>query len=277
MLLPGNIDGLSCNGCMDRVHSRVQSAGCSHLLLAHAEQSSLSCFMSRNEKDGKKMKYVIGTIASFAIVGAAAASPLGLPTVSSDFLTAHSISDGQLVFGGGFTTDTPGSQVYDSGIADGTADNWGPFTGSVTDSVIRDDYTALSGGELTSFQFVGGVANDGEGITIFFLDADEEVVSGVNVTLPQGGNFVWTINLRDAGFEMADSGFVQIQHQDGGNVTWFVTSALNIGDNVFTSEPTGSWETTMYAFSMYATAVPAPGALALLGLAGLVGTRRRRA
>jgi len=204
----------------------------------------------------------------------------GIRSIDSSALTAQTL-EGDLAWGSGFALDTPGKITYASGIEDISQQLWGPFAGGFTGEVLRDDFAkgnAEASGELTSFHFVGGVANAGQALAVFFLDTDENVVDGFQVTLPQGGNFIWTINLKGAGFEKPDSGFVQIQGVEGSEPTWLYTdsSGFLIGENVFDEgNESGDWEDTRYAFKMR-NAVPAPGALALLGLAGLVGVRRRR-
>ena len=129
---------------------------------------------------------------------------------------------------------------------------------------------------LDEFQFVGGV--DALGGTVFFdfFDANGAFVDGFGVSLSQTGNFIWTITT-DGLFEAAAGGFVQMTVDDGGfvvpNAQWFLSDgAAAIGDALLEDAGGGN----NFNFALVGSEVPAPGAVALLGLSGLVASRRRR-
>lgn len=143
-----------------------------------------------------------------------------------------------------------------------------------------DDYdSTLAGGQayLQSFRFVGGVTVAGGTIQVQFFDTGANLINSFNVTLPTAGNSIWSIglesvaNAKDSTFLIPEAGFVQINALGGALGQWFLsttvpsvgTSSLALGD---TTTHTHRFELT----------VPAPSSLALLGLGGLVATRRRR-
>jgi len=130
---------------------------------------------------------------------------------------------------------------------------------------------------LGQFRFVGGTDTAGGGVQFNFYSWDGTVgvpgslVNSFSVNLPQAGNFIWTITV-DPGFEIPTLGYVEMVNGTGGLSRWFLTStAPSIGTSF--GSPFEAYPSQ--AFGMI-EGVPAPGALALLGLAGLAGRRRRR-
>lgn len=211
-------------------------------------------------------------------VMAASAVADDLPWISSDKLTAQDLMSGEIVFGQGVNLKDFGKQTYDSGIGNDTVSS-GPIVGSLSGSAIMDDFTKKSndsaGGTLSLFQFMGGAVQDGV-LGVRFWDDNMNLVSGFQLVLPVTGEYIWSFDVRELGIDKPDSGFVQIDYQGKGEFTWLWTDALNIGFNDWDpGNQDGSTNNTLYAFSMWN--LPAPGAIALFGLAGLVGTRRRRA
>ncbi|MEM1185787.1 MAG: hypothetical protein AAGI53_12410 [Planctomycetota bacterium] len=159
-----------------------------------------------------------------------------------------------------------------------------------------DDYSSIATNNilLEEFTFVGGVNSAGTfgpgpgGVVFFdFFDSSGAFVDGIGVILPEGGNFIWTLTAATP-FEIAADGFVQMSFDDedlfstgttAQTAQWFSTAddAL-VGDNGlnngFVSPGTGA--DLNFAFAITGTEVPTPGAAAVLGLAGLAATRRRR-
>ncbi len=138
------------------------------------------------------------------------------------------------------------------------------------------DYVSTASGNqaLQEYIFVGGVDDLSTSTTVFvdFFDAGANHVSGFSVTLPQTGNFIWTITLGGA-FSAADAGFVQMTADTGANGQWFLAA----GPAAVGSNGTADFDNAGTALNHnYAMTIPAPGAMALLGLGGLVATRRRR-
>jgi hypothetical protein len=150
-----------------------------------------------------------------------------------------------------------------------------------------DDYSAATNASptmtLAKLQFVGGVgATGGPGgsINIAFFDSAQTPFSNVNINLPQGGRFIWTITLgtvaldgKDSTFQVPVNGFMQITNNSTQTGQWFLTTAApTIGTNDIAIG--GAVGTHRHAFGLYE--IPAPGAAALLGLGGLFAARRRR-
>ena len=141
----------------------------------------------------------------------------------------------------------------------------------------RDDYVSNQGGStfnMDALRFAGGVTTAGMQLDFFLLDSATNVVSSFGVTLPQGGDFIWTITV--GSLPAATAGFLQIQtHSATDSGRWFLTTtAAAPGSNSFS---TGFGSTlTPPQIATFELQTPAPGVLALMGLGGLVATRRRR-
>ncbi len=142
------------------------------------------------------------------------------------------------------------------------------------------DYTGVAGGDflLNQFRFVGGVDQVGGVVFFDFYDAAGGFLDGFGIQLTQAGTFIWTIDLTEA-ITVANSGFIEMSIDDenlsGAGSTaggrWF------LGNNGATIGDAGTAEAAPdFNHNFELNSVPAPSALALLGLGGVVAGRRRR-
>lgn len=154
----------------------------------------------------------------------------------------------------------------------------GPYTAfaAATGTIGFDDYGTDAEDDivLTSFRFVGGVAEVGGTMSFQFFDADENFADSFGITLSQAGNFIWTITLNSEVIVPAN-GLVQAVVGEEFTGQWFLGStAPIIGTNDL--EIGGNGTTSSHRFELNGVLVPTPGAVALLGMAGVCATRRRR-
>jgi len=164
--------------------------------------------------------------------------------------------------------------IYDSSTT--------PSSGGTTvtaGQTIVEDYVSVGvdpTNQLLTHVFAGGVATANHVLFFNFYNAGGNFTGGYGVRLPQAGNFVWTITINPFGpggeVIVPSSGFAQMVPDSGANnaggvastVTWrFTASAPTVG-------------TTAGTVYRQAINVPAPGAMALIGMGGLLASRRRR-
>lgn len=151
----------------------------------------------------------------------------------------------------------------------------GPFAAfpAASGSIGFDDYDSiLPGGYdvLTDLKFVGGVTTVGGRLDFNFYHPDGTAINSFFVNLPQAGNFIWTIN--SINIVIPTDGIMEIVAAADTTGRWYLsTTAPTIGtQNAAFGGGSGG---NSHRFELQ---VPAPGAAALLGLAGLVAGRRRR-
>lgn len=143
-----------------------------------------------------------------------------------------------------------------------------------------DDYNStLAGGNafLQGFQFIGGLTAAGT-INVQFFNTAGDFVNNFTVNLPAGPN-IWNIGLetvagaKDSTFLIPEAGYVQIDAVGLVTGQWFLaTPAPTIGTE---SRAAGEGSITSHSHR-FALTVPAPSAMALLGMGGLLAARRRR-
>jgi hypothetical protein len=221
------------------------------------------------EKD--KMKRSIALAAALAIAPAAFANLGGeTPSPWTGSLEALSINlAGEFV-----STFAPGDERYNAVP--------GPYAALPAGDGLRGfNYyeTSSPGGPmfLGEMRFVGGTNTVGGSVTFNFFNwagvvgEIGDLVNSFSVTLPQAGDFTWTITLGE-GFVIPTLGYVQMVNGTGGLSRWFLT---NTAPTVGTSFGSPFEANPSQAFALI-EGVPAPGAIALLGMAGLLGSRRRR-
>lgn len=180
---------------------------------------------------------------------------------------------------GSSSTFAPGDTLFNAEA--------GPYAALPAGSGLRGwtayQTTASPGADsffLGQFIFVGGVDTAGASIGFDFYQWDDTTgtpgayVDTFTVALPTAGDFIWTITL-DPGFAIPTLGYVEmnIAEDAGGLGRWFLTSTAPIVGTTIASFGTPTYASQ--AFRMV-EGVPAPGAIALLGVAGLAGSRRRR-
>lgn len=184
------------------------------------------------------------------------------------------------------STSTPGSAVV--GFNDYQfASNAGAFGAPATNAVAALDY----------IRFVGGSVAAGGKMDFVFLQNDTSTATSFTITFANPGNFIYTLNVGiiPGGVYVPVEGLYytqrnatspsQVRQFYGGSSA--ATAAPTVGaqsvggfsgpsaDFVFTNAGYNGGAPTPIS-ERFELQVPAPGAAALMGLAGLVGLRRRR-
>jgi hypothetical protein len=213
-------------------------------------------------------KCILTAVAGLSVAGIATAAPMGgqfnLLDSSMYTLTATPLD----------STDSARGELdpsFYSAIP-------GPYTAfaPAAGNIGFDDYTSTAEDDiiLTSFRFVGGVAEAGGTMSFQFFDAEENFADSFGITLGQAGNFIWTITINSEVIIPA-GGLVQAVVGEGFTGQWFLsTTAPDIGTNDLTIG--GNTTDASHRFELNGVLVPTPGAVALLGMAGFAATRRRR-
>ncbi len=192
--------------------------------------------------------------------------------------------------------DERGAPVYSSMVNGpfGSTPNanlsWG--AAGISGVVGVNDYGTTTGGgtpftpgtnplvRLDAMRFIGGVVAPGP-VSFFFVQNDSTTALAFTVNLATAGNFIWTIGLTTLLAEVPTEGFWVMQTVSGGpngNI-FFHPAQPTVGYQSTANDDTFNYggATGVQPISeRFELQVPAPGAAALMGLAGLVGLRRRR-
>ncbi len=202
-------------------------------------------------KNNKIASTVIATVVCASFVQLASASVVTF--TNKTLWNAYSANHGTSV-----STETFNSlSGYYAGPVSGTADS------SVWTASAENGLFAAAGllqtndPETMSFSFAGGV----QGVSAYMFATDTSLNSApsvMEVTLSDGSTYI--------GYSTSINDFVGF-YSNGAAIT-----SLTITATAVPGGPTAVYPTVD---TMYFANVPAPGAIALLGLAGLVGRRRR--
>lgn len=212
---------------------------------------------------------------SLFVASLAAASDGSLTWQSGDLQRLRINVDGEVVG----STAAPGDARYDAMA--------GPYASAAAGAGLRGfNYYQTSGTGasmyLGEFEFVGGTSVAGGSVTFNFYNysgtgtAYGSLANSFTVNLSQAGAFLWTIAL-DPGFEIPTLGYVEMVNGEGsvGLSRWFVTqTAPIVGSSLGSAFAAQGYPSQ--GFALIEGVVPAPGAIALLGMAGLARGRRRR-
>jgi hypothetical protein len=167
----------------------------------------------------------------------------------------------------------------------------GPYAGFAAAAGLLgfDDYDSIVADPtflLGEFTFVGGVATAGT-IRVEFLDSQNVVANQFTVNLPAGNN-IWTIGLaadpKDSTFLVPSFGVVRITSiasstgAPASTGQWFLSTTVpSIGTQLTTFGSTAGGGSAAFSHRFELQQVPTPGALALVGMGGMLMARRRRA
>ena len=219
---------------------------------------------------------MVGVAAAAAVAGSANAGIA--PNVVDPFTTAQSFSTDSST---GFVSITGGLfnernairsiRAGGTGVSGTPANNVGfttnrDATGNVTLSYRMADGSSKDLSLITGMSIALSalnLSNGATGVSFFWLAIDvnsNSMYASQNLSSNGTSTFDFAAATKDLGFDLT-------------NVTNLEVTVSQLGGP--TSGSTVSVSGTLSNFSY--TAVPAPGALALLGAAGLVGARRRRA
>ena len=209
-------------------------------------------------------------LAVASVAGSAIASPVlgdyaSYTQVSADQVTAISLEEG---------TQGTSSTLYSNMDAGAGFQAFPADTGPAG----FDDYTSTTASQITleELRFVGGVTSAGGIMSFeFFNAAGDTLVDAFSVAFTDAGNFIYTITLNSE-VVIDGAGILQISVDAATTGQWFLSDAApTIGseDNMFGGASGGALS---HRFELTGSPVPAPGAMALLGMGGLVAGRRRR-
>ena len=217
-----------------------------------------------------KKLIVLGGV--FAVAGAASADLVDVTIVNAGNLTGDGTSttyqvyanfdavDDQLLAVGGL----PGVGALEFSADSALIQNAGAFDGlrfGDTPNIFDaggDSWVSVGDPSTHNTSFSPGFGGDPTG--------NASVISGSSFSEANGGYF----DENPGTIEGGAGSLIIAQFTLANESSWSYTGLINWSDDTL---PSGEFNSTAFAV---AVAIPAPGAVALLGLAGLAGTRRRR-
>lgn len=216
-------------------------------------------------------------IAAFVVAGLAVASANASVTLSQWVLLGAPGNQASTAGSGAPANITAGSLTRGAGLAGSTASNSfssSGFTGETTDYVsFGFNVDAGFSVNLDSIYIGTRSSNTGPGTIGLFYNGDGFTNALATISQAPGNNFVNSI--------------LDVSALTGltGNVEFRLYAIGSTAANGGSTSSSGTFRVTAYFengafnrdFQITGTVVPTPGALALLGLGGLVATRRRRA
>jgi hypothetical protein len=149
--------------------------------------------------------------------------------------------------------------------------------------------TAFDTFHLCEYQFAGGVQQPGGILFMSFFFNNFSFADSFGVSLSQAGNFLWTITIGNpAALNVPTEGFHLLSANTDTNIGILTTGQWFLNTSTFVGHNDGAWDNGSFSYSTtsgtitapihqsFEMQVPTPGALALFGVAGLAGIRRRR-
>jgi len=223
------------------------------------------------------------------VVNATLSGHSGAPGASSGTFTTNGNNYG-LTGAGGAVLSTGSADDYSSGANTSGAftTNWAapatpaqnallsPITGQPNHfdvTILSIDFTANPGTTGVTFNTVFGSDEYFEFQGTTFIDGFMLILNGVNIASTVSG----PVNINHPGTAIAETELDAVSTLPDGSPLLFFGGPTIAGVNnitfVIADTSDGNYDSTVYIQSL---GIPAPGALALLGLAGLAGSRRRR-
>ena len=209
------------------------------------------------------MKSALFAVAGLACVAGAQVYPQVRMLQPSEYSTEYSVIDDGSTVNPEFTGMSYDALAFVAPVTENNINPGGTITEDYVSIQTDTDY-------LSIHRFVGGVAVAGEVIEFLFFNAGGNFVDGYGVQLNTAGlTNVWTVTINSDVF-VPKEGFLVMR-----------SAATNTGlanwRNKVAAPAIGTTAGNVFRWNMEVRDIPAPASLALMGAAGLIAGRRRRA